>query len=69
MTDQEPSATPTKYYFYDDATLTVYYSDELDPGHNFIYLGTSDNPNPKMAVAAFTQRAKISSGYKIVELG
>jgi hypothetical protein len=68
MTNPNPSDTPTKYYFVDDASLIVYVTDNIEDGQGFVYLGTSDNPNYKMAVAAFTQQGKVSTGYRIREL-
>lgn len=68
MTIKTPDTAPNKYYFCDDATLTVFYGDEIEDGNGFVYLGTSDNPNPKMAVAAFTRTGRITSGYRIREL-
>ena len=65
MTNPIPSDTPNKYYFVDDATLSVIVTDNFDDGNGLVYLGTSNNPKPKMAVAAFTQQGKIKSGYSI----
>jgi len=65
MTNPIPSDSPTRYYFVDDATLSVIVTENFDDGQGFVYLGTSDNPKPKMAVAAFTQQGKIKSGYSI----
>lgn len=67
MTNLTSSDNLTKYYFCDDSTLTVFYSDNINDSNGYVYIGTSDNPKPKMAVAAFTQRGKISEGYRIVE--
>lgn len=68
MANPQPESEDTKYYFCDDATLVVYYSDEMTERTDLVYLGVSDNPNPKMAMAAFTQQGKIKSGYRIQEL-
>lgn len=68
MTKPISSDSPTKYYFCDDATLTVYYCDDILEGNGMVYLGTSDNPNPVMAVGAFTQQGKVKSGYRIQSL-
>jgi hypothetical protein len=65
MDNPKPVDTPYKYYFVDDATLTVTVTDNFEDGSGLVYLGTSNNPKPKMAVAAFTQQGKIISGYKI----
>ena len=65
MTNPIPSDATTLYYFVDDATLNVIVTNNFDNGSGFVYLGTSNNPKPKMAVAAFTQQGKITSGYTI----
>jgi len=65
MTNPKPSNSPTKYYFVDDATLSVLVCDEFEDGSGYVYLGTSNNPKPKMAVAAFTQQGKVTEGYRI----
>jgi len=65
MSKPTSSDSTTKYYFVDDATLIVYITDEIEQGAGWVYLGTSDNPRPKMAVAAFTQQGKITEGYSI----
>lgn len=56
------------YYFVDDRTRIVYYSEEFSTNPDHIYVGTSDNPNPKMAVAAFMQNGAVKSGYKLRKL-
>lgn len=65
MTNPNQPDSPTLYYFVDDATLSVIVTDNFDDGAGYVYLGTSNNPKPKMAVAAFTQQGKITSGYSI----
>ena len=65
MADPLPKDPLNKYYFCDDATLTIFYCNSIDQGHGLIYVGTSNNPNPKMAVAAFTRQGKVTSGYRI----
>lgn len=66
MTNPKPSDSPNKYFFYDDATRIVYYSEEYIDDHNLIYIGTSNNPDPKMAMAAFMQNGKINQGYMLI---
>ena len=66
MANPKPADTATKYYFCQDATLSVFYFDEMDEGSGLVYLGTSDNPNPKMAMAAFTQSGKVNKGYRLI---
>jgi hypothetical protein len=68
MTNPKSPTAPYKYYFCDDATLTVHYCDNMNEGQNMVYLGTSNNPDIKMAVSAFTQQGKITSGYRIQKL-
>jgi len=68
MTNPKPSTTPYRYYFVDDTTLSVVVTDNIEDGNGYVYLGTSNNPKPKMAVAAFTQQGKVKSGYRIREL-
>jgi hypothetical protein len=65
MTNPVSSDALTKYYFVDDATLSVIVTDTFEAGSGYVYLGTSDNPKPKMAVGAFTQQGKITEGYTI----
>lgn len=69
MTNPKSSTATTKYYFYNDATQIIYYSEEFTSDPDLIYVGTSDNPNPKMAAGAFMQNGKAPSGYSIQELG
>lgn len=57
-----------RYYSYDDRNLIVYYSDDFPEDPNLIYLGTSDNPKPAMATAAFLKDGKIKSGFRLREL-
>lgn len=61
--------SPNMYYFVDDATLTVIVTSNLEDGSGFVYVGTSDNPKPKMAIGAFTQQGRIKSGYTLRILG
>lgn len=58
----------TKYYFYDDTTLIIYFSSEYLDDPNLIYIGTSDNKRPKMAAAAFMQGGKIEEGFTLQEI-
>lgn len=56
------------YYFVDDRTRTVYYTEEFSSNPDHIYVGTSDNPNPRMAVAAFMQNDSVNEGFKLRKL-
>ena len=68
MDNPEPTIDHTKYYFYDDTTRIIYHSKEYLPDANLIYLGTSDNPNPKMASAVFISNGSIKAGFTIKAL-
>jgi len=55
-----------RYYYMDDLTRVIFYSDiELLDRPDLIFVGMSQNPNPKMAVAIFVQDEKVPMGYKI----
>lgn len=64
----QPSTDHTKYYFYNDTTRIIYHSKEYQTDQDLIYLGTSDNPNPKMAAAVFISNGSIKAGFTIKEL-
>ena len=57
-----------RYYFYDDRTKVIYYSKEMTQNTGLVYIGTSNNPNPKMAAAVFLQQGKVVTGFRIKEL-
>lgn len=55
-----------RYYYMDDHTRTIYHSaEEQEDRPDLIFVGMSQNPNPKMAVAVFVQNELIPRGYKI----
>lgn len=55
-----------KYYYLNENAKTVYFSSiEQQDRDDLTFLGKSKNPNPKMAVAVFTQNNTNQSGYKI----
>jgi len=57
------------YYYFDEKTRTVYHSTELvEDRPDLIFLGSSTNPNIKMAASLFTKGYDRNSGYKIKEL-
>lgn len=57
------------YYYYDDHTRTVFWSEtETEDRPDLIFLGSSVNPNKRMAVAAFTHKMDKPWGWKIREL-
>lgn len=65
--------TPTqdyRYYYMDDHTRTIFYSDTdiSEERPDLVFVGMSQNPNPKMAVAVFTQKDLLPVGYKIKPL-
>jgi len=61
--------TPNKYYFYNDATKIVWYSDFMPEDRNdLIYIGTSDNPNHTMAASVFMKDMIDPVGYTLQEL-
>lgn len=56
-----------RYYYLQDETKTIFHSEtELgEENLDLIFVGMSQNPNPKMAVAVFVQGDLIPRGYKI----
>lgn len=60
--------TPNKYYFYNDATKIVWYSNNMpENSTDIIYIGTSDNPNPRMAAGIFMRNIDGGTGYRVKE--
>ena len=58
-----------RHYLYEDATQIIYYTDEMPEDRpELIYIGQSDNPNPKAAAAYFMQTGKVSTGFRLREL-
>lgn len=57
---------PEWYYYQDDHTRTIFYTDtEQEDRHDLIFVGSSVNPNHKMAVAVMVQNDLIPMGFKI----
>lgn len=57
------------YYYYDDLTRIVYWSEEENEERpDLFFLGSSLNPNKKMAVAAFTYKMEKPWGHRIEPL-
>lgn len=57
------------YYFYDDFTRTIFWSETLvDDRPDLIYLGSSKNPNKKHVAATFVQGTYKESGWKLEQL-
>lgn len=60
--------SPSLYYFVDDRLRIIYYGEEFSSNPDHIYVGTSDNLNPRSAAAAFMQNGSVNSGYKLKKL-
>lgn len=59
-----------RYYYMDDHTRTIFYSD-TDVGEDrpdLVFVGMSQNPNPRMAVAVFVQNELVPQGFKVKAL-
>jgi hypothetical protein len=57
------------YYHYDEKTREVYHSHGMvEDRPDLIFLGSSFNPDKRMAVAAFTQDLPKTQGWKIKPL-
>lgn len=55
-----------QYYLYDDKNKIIYHGEDLPENWNsLIMLGTSDNPKPAMAAAAFLQSGKVPEGFRL----
>jgi len=60
---------PEIYYLLDENTSTVFWTEqEEDHPNDLIFIGSSLNPNKKMAVSAFMKGTNRTYGYKIREL-
>lgn len=56
------------YYFSEDAS-TIYWSViELKDQYDMIFLGSSTNPNKKMAISVFTHKLPQPDGWTLKEL-
>lgn len=57
------------FYYYDEPQKIIYYSNRLvEDRPDLVFLGSSLNPNPKKAAAAFTHKFKRPMGHKVKEL-
>lgn len=57
------------FYYYDDETRTVFWSEkEIEDRPDLIFIGSSVNPNKKMAIAAFTYTDEKPWGHRINKL-
>ena len=54
-----------RHYFLDDANKIIYYMIDYPDTTRLTYMGTSDNPNTKMAAAVFMSQGKCLTGCKI----
>jgi hypothetical protein len=64
MTKQEQT-----YFYFDEPTRTVFYSNELvEDRPDLMFLGSSMNPNHKMTVSVMVQNMDIDYNYKIIPL-
>lgn len=54
-----------RHYFLDDKNKIIYYMIDYPDTDRLTYMGTSDNPNPKMAAAVFMHHGKRLTGCKI----
>lgn len=55
-----------RYYYMDDHTRTIFYTPiEQEDRPDLIFMGMSQNPDPRMSVAVWTQDELIPRGYKI----
>jgi len=68
MTNSILNNTPIRHYYYDSSTNIIHYSNSLQTSQNLSYIGSSNNPNPKMAASVFLQDAEIQSGFTIQEI-
>ena len=58
-----------RHYLYDDSSKIIYHTTEMpEDRHDLIYIGESNNPNPKAAAAYFMQSGKVSTGFRLREL-
>ncbi len=56
-----------RHYYLDEKTKTIWYTNILHHDTGFTYMGTSDNPNIKMAAQVFMRQGKCLTGCKIKE--
>ena len=57
------------YYYFDEPTRTVFWSEELvEDRPDLMFMGSSMNPNKRMTVAVMVQDMDITFNYKIKEL-
>ncbi len=54
-----------RYYYFDSTSRTVFHTIDNEDIGFLEFLGSSKNPNIKMAVSAFAQKLPWNSGYNI----
>ncbi len=57
----------TRHYYLDEKTKTIWHRKILWHDSGFVYMGTSNNPNTKMAAQVFMSQGKCLTGCKIKE--
>ena len=62
------TSLPEFYYYYDELSSIIYWTETQNETGNLEFLGSSVNPNKKMAVSSFTQTMDKQQGFKIIEL-
>lgn len=62
------SAKINRYYYYDYDARIIYHCTHQLNTTSLIFLGESDNPNVKMAAAAFTKNMKQRMNHMIKEI-
>ena len=67
-TNPQAPVIPYRHYFYDDATNIIYHTANHDfesISTTLIFVGSSNNTNPKAAAAFFMQSGKVSEGFRL----
>lgn len=70
MTEPLAQQKLNRHYLYDENTMVIYYTtngenEEVPTDNNLIYLGTSDNPKPRVAAAFFMRDSSAKTGFSI----
>lgn len=58
---------PEIFYYHQEGTEIVWWADKMINTNDFIYLGSSTNPNKKMALAMFTKGFPARDGWRLRE--
>ncbi len=62
---------PEIYYVIDEPSRTIFWTEDesaLEDRPDLVFIGSSTNPNKRMAVAVFVQNDDQDFGYKIKQL-